>query len=94
MLSPNDISPTTNKRQEIRIWLLRQSCRPGQRRLTLQSLAEALGVKAPTLSKHLDNPTIPVAHHRILHEKFGIPVELLPEPRDLPPGPRPKTSSQ
>ena len=85
-----DFSPTPNKRQELRVWLLRQPCQPGEKRLTLQALADALDIRLSTLSKHLDNPTMPVDHHRILRERFDIPAELLPEPKDLPPGPRPK----
>ncbi|MGV7004662.1 hypothetical protein [Desulfovibrio sp. QI0442] len=84
------ISLTISKKQELRIWLLRQPCPAEGKRLTLQALADALGIRLSTLSKHLDNPTIPVDHHRILRERFGIPAELLPEPKDLPPGPRPK----
>lgn len=85
-----NLSLISSKRQELRVWLLRQPCQPGEKRLTLQALADALQIRLSTLSKHLDNPTIPVDHHRVLSERFGIPSDLLPEPKDLPPGPRPK----
>lgn len=81
-----DISAIKQRRQGLHIWLI-------QNELTFTALAECIGIRLPTLDAHLKNPTIPVEHHRKLVETFNVPPELLPEPRDLRPGPKPKLSS-
>lgn len=87
------ISPSIGKRQEVRIWLLGQPVQQNGRQLTMRDLADGLGISPSTLCKHLDKPTIPVVHHKILCDKFGVPECLLPTPKDLPPGPRPKNTN-
>ena len=88
-----NFSLSHSKKQELRVWLLRQPCKPGERRLTLQALADGLEISLSTLSAHLENDTMPTRHHSKLVDDFNIPVDLLPEPKDLPPGPRPKSFS-
>lgn len=59
---------------------------------TLSYLAKNVGVSTATLSRHLRNTRMPSEQHRALVD-LGMPPELLPEPRDIKPGPKPKLSS-
>lgn len=90
MTLDENFSLSPNKKQELRVWLLRQPRKPGEKRLTLQALADGLKISLSTLSSHLENETMPTKHHSKLVGDFNIPADLLPEPKDLPPGPRPK----
>ena len=83
MLLSENISPIKHRRQELRKWII-------DNETTLKALADAVGIKSPTLDAHLNKDTIPVEHHRILHEELGVPANLLPEPKNLPTGRRPK----
>lgn len=52
-------------------------------------LARALDVTETTISRWMRANTIPERRHAKL-VKLGVPAELLPEPRDITPGPRAK----
>lgn len=64
-----------------KIWLKRNG-------YTMTNLAKVAGVTVSALSRTLRNPTMPVAQHQALVD-FGVPPELLPQPLDRRPGPRP-----
>lgn len=81
----NEISPIVNKKQELRVWLLRNET-------TMRELADFIGIKAATLCVHLNKSTIPTEHFNKLVNELHVPAHLLPEPMDLKPGPRPKRS--
>lgn len=70
---------TIHERRQI--WLKRNQC-------TLSMLAKAAGVSVSVLSRTLRSPTMPTARHGAL-VAFGVPSELLPEPVDKKPGPKP-----
>lgn len=82
MLSTEDITLIKRRRQELRIWLIKNET-------TFKALADTIGIKLPTLDAHLNKATMPVKHHRKLVQVFQIPLHLLPEPKDLRPGPKP-----
>lgn len=82
MLTHEEISLIKRRRQELRIWLI-------ENETTFKALAEAIGIKSPTLDAHLNKCTMPVDHHRKLVQTFHIPLELLPEPKDVRPGRKP-----
>lgn len=78
------LTPNQKRRQELRIWLYRN-------RLTIRELAQTLGVAEGYIGNLFGRDTMPTRHHVKLLESFpSLPVELLPRPADVPPGPRPK----
>ena len=53
------------------------------------SIAQKIGCSEFTARRLLNNPTAP--SHRVRQlASVGIPLELLPDPLDIPPGPKPK----
>jgi len=48
-----------------------------------------MGISGNAVSKLCDQDTMPVHRHKQLRN-LGVPAELLPEPMDLKPGPKPK----
>ena len=49
------------------------------------------GISRAAVCKALKQDRIKVDHHKAIMKAYpAFPVELLPEPRDVPPGPRPK----
>ena len=70
----------------LRLWLMIS-------RNTITALAARIGISQGALSWGLKKDTMPVDSHKILVEA-GVPVELLPRPEDVRPGPKPKTERQ
>ena len=64
------------------IWLKRQS-------LTQADIAIALEVGEASVARWMKADSIPVRRHGQL-VKLGIPVEFLPDPLDITPGPKRK----
>ena len=64
---------SNEKRQaELALWM-------EERHITIQSLADALGVSRPFVSAMLNRETIPAKRHKQMLT-LGFPGELLPEP--------------
>lgn len=57
--------------------------------VTYRALGEKIGVGISRARDLLTRNTIPTARHAQLVE-LGFPADILPEPMDLPPGPKPK----
>ena len=58
--------------------------------ITMTAIAEQLELKfAGTARHHLQSDTMPVAHHQEL-VRLDFPAHLLPEPKDVPSGPKRK----
>lgn len=57
---------------------------------TLPLLANVAEISASVLSRHLRNKTMPTISHAKL-VAFGMPAELLPEPKDNKSGPKCRT---
>lgn len=88
MPSTEEISLIKRRRQALKIWLI-------ENEMTLKELADAAGIKSPTLDAHLNKLTMPEVRHSILVNGFNglrkpIPAHLLPKGENLPPGPKPK----
>lgn len=56
---------------------------------TFVLLGEICGIHANCVTSHLRADTMPVRHHAAL-VAAGMPLELLPDPQDQKPGPKPK----
>lgn len=82
MLTHEQISLIKRRRQDLRIWLI-------EHETTFKALADTIGIKSPTLDAHLNKLTMPVAHHKKLVQTFKIPLNILPEPKDLRRGRKP-----
>lgn len=59
--------------------------------VTLTWMAGVLGLRLPTLCKHMSSETMPVEHHQALVSS-GVPAEALPLPLDVPRGRKPKAT--
>jgi len=79
---PDQINLIARRNQGLREWLL-------GKQYTLKMLAEAAGVSSAGLDGFLKNLTMPVERHRRIVEAYHVPSRLLPEPKDLRPGPKP-----
>ncbi len=85
-----DVRLIKRRRQDLRIWLIEND-------MTLKELADAAGIKPPSLDSHLNKQTMPVDHHRVLVSganglKKAVPACLLPSPKNLRPGRKPRPS--
>lgn len=76
--------PQLSKNEKREIWLKRKE-------ITLETLANLVGVKVPGLSKNLRNKTMPVEQHATL-VAYGLPPEILPAPLDQKRGPKPRNA--
>lgn len=76
--------PQLSKNEKREIWLKRKE-------ITLETLANLVGVKVSGLSKNLRNKTMPVEQHAVLVD-FGLPPEILPAPQDQKRGPKPRNT--
>ena len=77
-----EINLIASRNQGLREWLI-------GKQYTLKMLADAAGITAAGLIICLNKSTMPVERHRRIMEAFSVPSNLLPEPRDLRPGPKP-----
>lgn len=87
MLTPEEISLIKSRRQALKVWLI-------ENEMTLKELADAAGIKSPTLDAHLKKLTMPEDHHKVLVDgsnglKQPVPQHLLPKGEDLRPGRKP-----
>lgn len=57
--------------------------------ITYRALSEQMGLSLSGVVQLLSRPTMPTARHTQL-TVLGFPVDLLPPPLDVPPGPKPK----
>lgn len=57
--------------------------------ITDRSLAEVLGLTRARITSMLNQETIPSQHHSTFLQ-LGFPADILPQPFDKKPGPRPK----
>jgi len=80
------ISLIHRRNQELQAWII-------DKQYTLKMLADAADLALPTFLGHLKNLTMPVERHRRIVEAYGVPSHLLPEPRDLRPGPKPLSAA-
>jgi len=71
-----------DRRQALKIWLFANG-------LSVSALARMLGITPGALQQSLGRDRMPVRNHQVL-VGAGIPVHLLPHPKDVRPGPRPK----
>ncbi len=71
-----------NRPQQLRAWMKDME-------VTDNFVAQFMGVSPQAVNKMLKRPTMPTDRHKVCVE-LGFPVELLPRPEDLKPGPRPK----
>lgn len=75
------IAQTDLTRQELlRVWMRRNG-------LTYAALGRELGVGKTTIKNWFQAERIPAWRHEALVQ-FGVPVELLPEPINIAPGPK------
>jgi len=59
--------------------------------VTFVDFGRVCGITATAAQIALGKNRMPVRHHKAITEAYpDLPVELLPEPRDVPAGPRPK----
>lgn len=65
------------------MWMIRND-------LSFAEMGRRLEVTANAVSKLCGQDTMPVTRHRQLVEQ-GVPVELLPAPMDIKPGPKPRS---
>ena len=72
-----------NRQEALLLWMHRA----GQ---TYTRMGAALDVTPNAVSKLLGNETIPVQRHKQFLA-LGVPEELLPQPLDIKPGPKPRT---
>lgn len=75
--------PDLTRDEKREIWLKRTGN-------TLRSLAEVAGISLSTMSNHMRNATMPSRQYEAL-VAYGVPEEVLPDPLDRKPGPKPKT---
>lgn len=80
-IAPNLIP--VNRQEALLLWMRRT----GQ---TYVRLAGEMGLTGNAVSKLLGQDTMPTHRHSQLLE-LGVPQELLPQPMDLKPGPKPRT---
>lgn len=71
-----------NRQEQLLLWMRRT----GQ---TFKAWGSLVGVSGHALSKLVGQETMPVRRHEQL-VCLGVPVELLPLPLDIKPGPKPK----
>lgn len=57
--------------------------------LTYKKISALIGVSPTFASVMFTRPSIPTRRHRQLVE-VGVPPEIIPPAKDIPPGPRPK----
>jgi hypothetical protein len=59
--------------------------------VTFVEVGRVCGITAIAAGMSLRGERMPVRHHKAITEAWPeLPVELLPEPRDVPSGPKPK----
>ena len=75
-----------DRREALRLWMFANH-------ITLQSLADLIGITHGALSQALGGERMPVRNHEVLIAA-GIPAHLLPRAEDIRPGPRPKGLEQ
>lgn len=80
-IAPNLIP--VNRQEALLLWMRRTG-------RTYVSLGSEINVSGNAVSKLLGQETMPTHRHRQLLE-LGVPEELLPQPLDLKPGPKPRT---
>lgn len=73
--------PELTRDEKREIWLRRTGN-------TLKLLAGVAGVSVSTLSLNIRNNTMPVRQHETL-VAYGVPPQILPDPMDQKPGPKP-----
>lgn len=73
---------STHKILRLREWM-------ASRDITLRALGEQLNLSTCGARRLLYQQTIPTARHAQLLA-LGFPPDLLPDPLDMPPGPKPK----
>ncbi|WP_288229139.1 XRE family transcriptional regulator [uncultured Desulfovibrio sp.] len=73
---------TQNRPQQLRAWMK-------DKKVTDVFVAQFMDVSPQAVNKMLKRPTIRTDRHKVFVE-LGFPVELLPRPENLKPGPRPK----
>ena len=80
-----DTNPINANRQlALRVWLY-------ERGQTWRTLGDIMGITPEGAAKMMSRPRMPVARFNQLTAAMpALPRELLPEPRDVPPGPKPK----
>lgn len=85
---PN-FNTTAGKRQlALRHWMY-------QNNITWGDFGRQLGISAVGALHSLGGERFPVRHYNALVKAYpDIPRELLPEPRDVPPGPRPRINEE
>lgn len=80
-IAPNLIP--VNRQEALLLWMRRTS-------QTYVRLAGEMGLTGNAVSKLLSQETMPTHRHRQLLD-LGVPEELLPQPMDIKPGPKPRT---
>lgn len=61
-------------------------------KLTYKALGEMVGIRGINAARHLRSDTVPPHHHAVWAKV--LPVDVLPKPVHLKPGPKPKTEHQ
>lgn len=83
MHSPIAANLTELSRQEkLRLWMSRN-------RWTYARLARSLDITSNAVAKLCNQSTMPVRRHAQI-VTLGVPAELLPQPLDVKPGPKPR----
>lgn len=70
--------------EKLKIWMIRAG-------VSYKALARQIGLTGSALGRICAQDTIPTRHHAALL-RLGVPVEFLPQPKDLKSGPKPKSS--
>ena len=73
----------TKRQQRLRNWM-------EQHNITVKQLAKDLGVAVRMARQYISAETIPTTRHTQL-VVLGFPLDLLPQPLDKKPGPKPLT---
>ncbi|MDR0477015.1 MAG: hypothetical protein LBH14_03630 [Desulfobulbaceae bacterium] len=73
---------------DLRCWMYLHNVKVGD-------FSRACGVSDTSINVFIRKSRMPVRHHRAICEAFpDLPIELLPEPIDIPTGPKPKGLSE